>query len=92
MEGFARGLTCPGHQHNGSSLKGNWILCKDDSVANLKASARRAGLAGISSGTEALKSAEFCTLFHLAHVGEGYGHNLAEAEGMLRVSPTNTCG
>lgn len=63
--GFACGLTCPGHQHNGSSLKGNWILCKDDSVANLKVSARRAGLAGISSGTEVLKSlsfAPFCTL------------------------------
>lgn len=50
------GLTRLGTQHEGSSLRGDWITCEGDSTANLKDSLE------FSLRTELLESANFCTL------------------------------
>lgn len=34
----------PENQHIGSSLRGDWIICEGDTVANFKASARGRGI------------------------------------------------
>lgn len=77
------GLTCPRNQCRDSSLRGNWIRCEGDSVANLKASAGQAEIRWDFPQTEGLKSA--IVSYFASTLLEQMGmcrHNLFKAEGM----------
>lgn len=73
------------HQHKGSRLRGDWILCERWSAADLKAPASRAGsTAGVVLRDKSARTLNLSLSLSLGTQADMWRHSLAKAKGEPR--------